>query len=79
VELKMIQPIDRQNQNQAENTRVNTQFRIQSEMLRQAIGASPNSLQSQLLQLISSNLPNLQQAQTQAQAQIAKGFLDIRI
>jgi hypothetical protein len=48
-------------------------------MLRQAIGASPNSLQSQLLQLISSNLPNLQQAQTQAQTQIAKGFLDIKI
>jgi len=75
----MIQAIDRQNQHQAERTQINAQFRIQSEMLRQAIGLSPNSLQSQLLQLISANSPNLQQVQFQAQSQISKGFLDIKI
>lgn len=73
----MLQPIDAQNQ--SEQTRVNTQFQIQSEMLRQALGVSPNSLQSQLMQLISANLPNPQQAQAQAQEQISKGFLDIKI
>ncbi len=73
----MIQQIDAQNQ--SEQARVNTQFQIQKEMLRQALGVSPNSLQSQLLQLISANLPNPQQAQAQAQAQISKGYLDIKI
>jgi hypothetical protein len=36
-------------------------------------------LQSQLLQLISSGLPNAQQAQATAQGQISKGYLDIKI
>jgi hypothetical protein len=74
----MIQQVN-QELRQNETSKVNTQFEIQREMLRQAIGASPNSLQSQLLQLISSNVPNLQQAQATAQAQISKGFLDIKI
>lgn len=74
----MIQQVN-QELRQNEASKVNTQFEIQREMLRQAIGASPNSLQSQLLQLISSNVPNLQQAQATAQAQISKGFLDIKI
>jgi len=74
----MIQQVN-QELRQNEAGKVNTQYEIQREMLRQAIGASPNSLQSQLLQLISSNVPNLQQAQATAQAQISKGFLDIKI
>ncbi|MEJ5287191.1 MAG: hypothetical protein CH6_1323 [Candidatus Kapaibacterium sp.] len=75
----LIQPANNQQQNQNENLRVNTQFQIQKEVLRQALGTSPNSLQSQLLQLISSGLPNAQQAQATAQAQISKGYLDIKI
>lgn len=75
----MVGAINNQQQNQNENMRVNTQFEIQKEMLRQSIGASPNSLQSQLLQLISSGMQNTQQTQATAQAQIAKGFLDIKV
>lgn len=75
----MVQGLNNQVQNPSENSRVNVQYEIQKDVLRQAIGASPNSLQSQLLQLISSNLPNLQQTQATAQAQISKGFIDIKI
>ncbi len=56
----------------------NDSMGMQIEMLRQAMGVSTNSIQNQLLQLVS-NLPNLQQVQTQAQSQISKGFLDIKI
>ncbi|MCX7909109.1 MAG: hypothetical protein N2560_06295 [Ignavibacteria bacterium] len=75
----MINPVNYSQQNNEENKRMNVQFEIQKDVLRQAIGVSPNSLQSQLLQLISSSLPNLQQAQATAQAQISKGYLDIKI
>ncbi|MFN3306714.1 MAG: hypothetical protein ACK42Z_05960 [Candidatus Kapaibacteriota bacterium] len=75
----MVGAINNQQQNQNENARVNTQFEIQREVLRQSIGASPNSLQSQLLQLISSGMQNTQQTQATAQAQISKGYLDIKI
>ncbi len=75
----MVGAINNQQQNQNENLQLNTQFEIQKEVLRQSIGASPNSLQSQLLQLISSGMQHTQQAQATAQAQIAKGFLDIKI
>ncbi len=75
----MIQPLNYQQQNQNESSQVNPQIEIQKDQLRQAIGASPNSLQSQLLQLVASGIQNPQQAQATAQAQISKGFLDIKI
>lgn len=73
-----IEPLQQQQSNEGAKPPVSVQFEIQKDVLRQAIGASSNSLQNQLLQLIS-NIPNLQQAQTTAQTQIAKGFLDIKI
>lgn len=75
----MVQPLNYQQQNQNENTRVNVQYEIQKDVLRQALGASPNSLQSQLLQLLSAGAQNPQQIQATAQAQISKGYLDIKI
>lgn len=73
-----IEPLQQQQSNDGAKPAVSVQFEIQKDVLRQAIGVSPNSLQNQLLQLIS-NIPNFQQAQTTAQIQIAKGFLDIKI
>ncbi|MCX7879249.1 MAG: hypothetical protein N2517_01140 [Ignavibacteria bacterium] len=55
------------------------QREIQIEQFRQATGNSPNSLHSQLLQMLASNLPSLQQIHNLAQAQISKGFLDIKV
>lgn len=75
----MIQPLNYQQQNQSENNRINVQYEIQKDVLRQAIGASPNSMQSQLLQLLASGAQNPQQVQATAQAQISKGYLDIKI
>lgn len=73
-----IEPLQQQQSNDGAKPAVSVQFEIQKDVLRQAIGVSPNSLQNQLLQLIS-NISNFQQAQTTAQIQIAKGFLDIKI
>lgn len=73
-----IEPLQQQQNNDGAKPPGSVQFEIQKDVLRQAIGASSNSLQNQLLQLIS-NIPNLQQAQSTAQNQIAKGFLDIKI
>ncbi len=73
-----IEPLQQQQSNEGAKPAVSVQFEIQKDVLRQAIGASTNSMQNQLLQLIA-NIPNLQQAQHTAQTQIAKGFLDIKI
>ncbi|HOV92435.1 MAG TPA: hypothetical protein PLC04_05080 [Candidatus Kapabacteria bacterium] len=58
------------------------QQQLQIEMLKQASGgnimSNDNSLQKQLLQIMAAIGPQ-QQIQQVAQAQIAKGFLDIKI
>lgn len=58
------------------------QQQLQIEMLKQASGgnimSNDNSLQKQLLQIMA-NVGPQQQIQQVAQAQIAKGFLDIKI
>lgn len=73
-----IDPLQKQSSNDGSKPPVSVQFEIQKEMYRQSIGVSPNSIQTQLLQLIA-NLPTLQQAHQTAQSQISKGFLDIKI
>jgi len=58
------------------------QQQLQIEMLKQAtsgnIMSDDNTLQKQLLQIMAAVAPQ-QQIQTVAQAQIARGFLDIKI
>ncbi|MGQ9819845.1 MAG: hypothetical protein ACUVQ1_07985 [Candidatus Kapaibacteriales bacterium] len=73
-----IERLNQQQTNQGSKPPISVQFEIQKEVFRQSMGVSPNSLQNQLMQLIV-NLPTLQQAQQVAQAQISKGFLDIKI
>lgn len=73
-----IDPLKQQQANEGSKPPLSVQFEIQKEVFQQSIGVSPNSLQNQLMQLIA-NLPTLQQAQQVAQAQISKGFLDIKI
>ncbi len=64
-------------ENGSEKTPLTVQNEIQKEVFQQAT-VGENSLQKQLLQLLSS-LPNPQQVQRNAQDQIREGFLDVKI
>jgi hypothetical protein len=57
---------------------VTVQNEIQKEVLKDAVGAGPESTQKQLLALLANTQPQESIQQT-AQNQIKKGYLDIRV